>query len=189
MAKAKQSLERGSERHREMRGRESQPTGGSMHAPLAPFSPFSPFAMMNRFAEEMERMFEDFGFGRGWLAPRLRPGMGEIGHAMWLPQIEIFERGGQFIVRADLPGLTKEDVKVDITDEALTIQGERKQEQEEEREGWHRSERSYGSFYRSIQLPEGAKAEEAKANFRDGVLEISMPAPEREGRRRQIEIS
>jgi HSP20 family protein len=186
MAKAKQSLERGGERHQEMRGREPHSMRGSMPAPLAPFSPF---AMMNRFAEEMERMFEDFGLGRGWLASRLRTGMGEMGYTMWSPQIEIFERGGQFIVRADLPGLTKDDVKVDITDEALTIQGERKQEHEEDREGWHRSERSYGSFYRSIPLPEGIKAEEAKANFRDGVLEISMPAPQREGRRRQLEIS
>jgi HSP20 family protein len=185
MAKAKQSLERGSERHHEMRGRESQSMRGGMHAPLAPFSPFAPFSMMNRFAEEMERMFEDFGLGRSWL----RAGMGEMGQAIWSPQVEIFERGGQFIVRADLPGLTKDDVKVDITDEALTIQGERKQEHEEDREGWHRSERSYGSFYRSIPLPEGIKADEAKANFRDGVLEISIPAPQREGRRRQIDIS
>jgi HSP20 family protein len=115
--------------------------------------------------------------------------MGEMGYGMWSPQIEIFERGSQFIVRADLPGLTKDDMKVEITDEALTIQGERKQEHEEDREGWHRSECSYGSFYRSIPLPEGIKAEEAKANFRDGVLEISIPAPQREGRRRQIDIS
>jgi HSP20 family protein len=184
MAKAKQSLEKGGERQHEMRGREPQSMRSGMH-----LAPFSPFAMMNRLAEEMERMFEDFGFGRSWLAPRLRPGMGEMGYAIWSPQIEIFERGGQFIVRADLPGLTKDDVKVEIADEALTIQGERKQEHEEDREGWHRSERSYGSFYRSIPLPEGIKAEEAKANFRDGVLEISIPAPQREGRRRQIDIS
>jgi HSP20 family protein len=186
MAKAKQGLERGSERQHEMRGREQQSMRSGMQAPLAPFSPFM---MMNRFAEEMERMFDDLGFGRSRLAHRLRPGMGEMGYGMWSPQIEIFERGSQFIVRADLPGLTKDDMKVEITDEALTIQGERKQEHEEDREGWHRSECSYGSFYRSIPLPEGIKAEEAKANFRDGVLEISIPAPQREGRRRQIDIS
>ena len=143
--------------------------------------------MMNRFAEEMERMFEDFGLGHSWYGHRHRP---ELGHAaMWSPQVEIFERGGQFIVRADLPGLTKDDVKVDITDEALTIQGERKQELEEEVEGFHRSERSYGSFYRSIPLPEGINIDEAKANFRDGVLEITIPSPRREGRHRQIDIS
>lgn len=182
MAKAKQSLERGGERQ----GRESQPGRSGMHAPLAHFSPFT---MMNRLADEMERMFEDYGIRRGWLGPRFRSSEGELGQTMWSPQIEIFERGGQFIVRADLPGMTKDDVKVDITDEGLIIQGERKHEHEEESEGWHRSERSYGSFYRNISLPEGVKAEDAKANFRDGVLEISMPAPQRDARRKQIEIT
>src|SRR5262245_59513220 len=142
-----------------------------------------PFALMSRFADEMERMFEDFGIGR-----RLGRVRGEIGQVVWSPQVEAFERGGQFTVRADLPGLTKNDVKVDITDDALTIQGERKQERKEEGEGWHRSERSYGSFFRSIPLPEGVNADEAKASFHDGVLEITMPAPRREERRRSVEI-
>jgi HSP20 family protein len=188
MAKAKQSLERGSERHHGMqRRRETQPMRGGGES-YAHFAPLAPFAMMNRFAEEMERMFEELGLGRGWFAPMPRHG-GEMGHAMWSPEVEIFERAGQFIVRADLPGLTKDDIKIDITDDALTIQGERKQEHEEDREGVHRSERSYGSFYRSIPLPEGIKTEEAKANFRDGVLEISMPSPQRESRHRQIAIT
>jgi HSP20 family protein len=185
MAKAKQSLERGSERQ----GRESHSLSrgaGESHASIAPFTPF---ALMNQFAEEMEHMFEDFGLGRNWFGHKLRHGWGEMGHAMWSPQVEILERGGQFIVRADLPGLTKDDVKLDITDDALTIQGERKHEHEEEREGVHRTERSYGSFYRCIPLPEGIKIDEAKANFRDGVLEITIPSPQREARHRQIAIS
>lgn len=152
----------------------------------------SPFALMNRFAEEMERIFEDFGFGRGLLSPRMGSGLGrgrgEIGRMMWTPQIEVFERQGQFIVRADLPGLKKEDVNIEITDDALTLRGERRQEHEEEHEGYYRSERSYGSFFRSIPLPDGVNPDEAKASFRDGVLEISMPAPQRAERRRQIEI-
>jgi HSP20 family protein len=151
----------------------------------------SPFGLMNRFAEEMDRLFEDFGMGRSWLAPRFGREFGprgEMGQALWSPQIEVFEREGQLVVRADLPGLNKDDIKVDITDDALTIQGERKQEHEEKREGYYRSEHSYGSFYRSIPLPEGVNAEEAKANFRDGVLEITIPAPQREQRRRQLEI-
>jgi len=135
--------------------------------------------LMNRFANEIERLFEDFGLGRVW---------GEVGRAEWAPEIEVFERGGQLIVRADLPGLTSNDVKAEITDNALTIQGVRKREHKEEREGWYRSERSYGSFFRSIPLPEGINADEAKASFRDGVLEITMPAPKREERRRSIEI-
>jgi HSP20 family protein len=143
--------------------------------------------MMNRFADEMERLFEDFGFGRGLLAPR---GWGETRQSLWSPPVEVLERGGQLIIRADLPGLSKNDVKVEITDEALTIQGERKQEREENREGYHRSERSYGSFYRSIPLPEGIDPEQAKASFREGVLEVTLPAPKREERRgRQIDIT
>ncbi|MBO0722987.1 MAG: Hsp20/alpha crystallin family protein [Blastocatellia bacterium] len=183
MAKAKQSLERGGKRH----GHSHESHQRESHAPLAQIASLAPFSMMNRFAEEMERIFDDFGLGHSWFGQRAGS---ESGHAaMWSPQMEIFERGGQFIVRADLPGLSKEDVKVDITEDALTIQGERKHEHEEEREGFHRSERSYGSFYRCIPLPEGINAEEAKANFKDGVLEISIPAPQHESRHRQIPIS
>jgi HSP20 family protein len=176
MAKAKEASQQSNERTTGLARREStsaEPWSGS------------PFSMMSRFADEMERLFDNFGFGRSWLTPR---GFGELGQSMWRPQIEVFERNGEFIVRADLPGMNKDNVKVDITDNALTIQGERKQEHEEKHEGFHRSERSYGSFYRTIPLPEGINADAAKASFRDGVLEISMPAPQREERRRQIEI-
>ena len=154
----------------------------------------SPFAFMRRFSEEMDRLFEDFGFGRGWLAPSfgrcLFPsGFGDFGQAAWSPQVEVFERGGQLVVRADLPGPTKDDVKVEVTDDAITISGERKQEHEERREGFYRSECSYGSFYRQIPLPEGASADDANATFRDGVLEITMQAPARQERRsRRLEI-
>jgi HSP20 family protein len=83
--------------------------------------------------------------------------------------------------------MKKDEVSVDITDDAITIQGERKRESEEEREGFYRTERSYGSFCRVIPLPEGAMTEQAKANFRDGVLEVTMPAPPApKGRRLEI---
>jgi HSP20 family protein len=152
----------------------------------------SPFGLMNRFAEEMERAFENFGMGRALVPGFGRElgarGWGEMGSGIWSPQLEVFEREGQFVIRADLPGLSKDDVKVDITDEALTIQGERRQEHEEQREGYYRSERGYGRFFRRIALPEGVNADAAKASFRDGVLEITLPAPQRQERRRQIEI-
>ncbi|MCG3161223.1 MAG: hypothetical protein JMDDDDMK_02374 [Acidobacteria bacterium] len=160
-------------------------TGLQRHDPSAITSWASPFNLMSRFADEMDRVFGDFGLGRGlghgWLAPLGR-------RELWSPQIEVFERGDQFIVRAELPGLSKNDVKVDVTNDALTIQGERRQESEEDRQGYYHSERSYGSFYRSIPLPEGVKTGEAKANFHDGMLEVTMPAPRRETSRRQIEI-
>ena len=197
MAKAKESREE--IRQEQPRGQQSSTPGAQSNMPTgmarresyltnrgAGSPSFSPFSMMNRFADEMERIFGGFGFGQGSLTPR---GWGMGGQFDWSPQIEVHERDGKFIVRADLPGLSKEDVKVDINDDVLTIRGERKQEHEENREGFYRSERSYGSFFRSIPLPEGVNAEEAQASFRDGVLEITMPAPQRTERRgRQIEI-
>jgi HSP20 family protein len=138
---------------------------------------------MQRMADEMDRMFDDFGLGRRWL----RPSWGETGAAIWAPEVEVFQKNNELTIRADLPGLKREDVTVDITDNEVCIQGERKHEKEEEREGYYRSERGYGSFSRVIPLPEGAISEQAKANFKDGVLEITMPAPPAsKGRRLEI---
>ncbi len=143
----------------------------------------SPFRAMQRMADEMERLFDDFGFGRRWLGPSWR----ETGGELWAPEVEVFQKNHELTIRADLPGLKREDVTVDITDNDVTIQGERKHEKEEEREGYYRTERGYGSFCRVIPLPEGAISEQAKANFKDGVLEITMPAPPAsKGRRLEI---
>jgi len=163
--------------------------------------PNDPFSLMQRMSDEMDELFETFGFGRGLLpgwrlpgfegttAPRsLRPGT-ELARTAWSPQIEVREKDNQLLVTADLPGMKKEDVKIEVEDDVLTISGERKDEREEKREGFYHSERSYGSFVRRIPLPEGVNAEEVKASFKDGVLEVKMPAPRRqETRSRQIEI-
>ena len=142
----------------------------------------SPFRSLQRMADEMDRMFDDFGLGR-WTSPLWR----ETGADAWAPDIDVFQKNNELHIRADLPGLKREDVTVDITDDALTIQGERRREREEEREGFYRSERSYGGFCRVVPLPEGAIAEQAKATFRDGVLEITMPSPPAsKGRRLEI---
>jgi len=158
------------------------------------FSPvsatISPFSLMRRFSEEMDRLFGDFSPGRS-LAPGFGRELGRLADlesSMWLPQVEVFERNGKLNIRADLPGLSKDDINVDITDEAVVIRGERQQEKEENKEGYYRSERSYGSFYREIPLPSGVNREEANATFRDGVLEITMPAPARQPTSRRIEI-
>jgi len=139
----------------------------------------SPFSMMRRLTEEMDRAFAST-FG-------LHPRFGESG--MWSPPIEIRERNNQLEITAELPGLGKDDVKVEMTDDGLVIQGERKQESETEEGGVHRSERSYGRFYRLIPIPEHAKADQAKAEFKDGVLRIRVPLPEHEANKRQIPIS
>jgi HSP20 family protein len=133
---------------------------------------------LERLGAEMDRLFDVFGIGRGWLAPLPVPRWARAGVTeAWSPDAEMFQRNNELVIRTDLPGLTKDDVKVDITEDAVTIQGERKWEHEEERRGFYRSERSYGSFYRMIPLPEGAISDQAKATFKNGVLEITMPAP------------
>jgi HSP20 family protein len=143
----------------------------------------SPFDVMQRFADEMDRMFADFGLGRS-LVPSL---WGEPEAEMWAPDVDVFQRNSELTIKADLPGLKKDEVSVDVAEGSVTIRGERKREREEEREGMYRRERSYGSFRRVIPLPEGAIVEQAKANFKDGVLEITMPAPPAaKGRRLEI---
>ncbi len=107
---------------------------------------------------------------------------------MWAPAVDVSEREGKLMVHADLPGLQKEDVKVECTDDALIIQGERRHEHEEEDGGYRRSERRYGSFYRTIPLPEGAQTDQAHAEFRNGVLEVSVPIPTKQRSSRQIPI-
>ena len=141
-----------------------------------------PFSVMGRIADHMDRWFLGRPASAGvWRSP---------GSAAWAPQVESFQRGDQFVVRADLPGLKKEDVSVEIAGDALTIEGERRDEHEEEREGVFTSERSYGSFCRVVTLPEGAIADSAKASFVNGVLEVTVNAPPREvARGRKIEIS
>jgi HSP20 family protein len=147
----------------------------------------TPFEFMKRFGEEMDRLFGDFGFGRGWLTPGTESA---LGGGLWAPQVEMFEREGELVVRADLPGLAKDDVTVEVNDDGITIEGERRSEQEENSAGFYRSERSYGKFYRRLPLPEGVSAENARAVFENGVLEIAMDAPKRtDTKARKLEIS
>ena len=164
---------------------------------LAPYesrlSTRSPFRMLDRFAEEMDRLFDDFGVGAGALRPRFGRGWlpsPRTSWEVWAPEIEVFHRNNELVVRADLPGVKKNDVSVDVREDAITISGERRQEHEEERGGSYIAERSYGSFSRVIPLPQGAMTDQAKARFKDGVLEISMPAPpEQVSRGRRLEIA
>jgi HSP20 family protein len=167
--------------------RESR-TGIARRETYSPGAWGSPFSFMRRFSEQMDRLFEDFGFG-----PTIGTEFGRVNglqDSLWSPQVEVFERGNQLVVRADLPGLTRDDINVDITDEAIVLQGERNQESVENEKGFYRSERSYGSFYRTIPLPEGIDAEAAKATFRNGVLEIIMPVlAQAKKQSRRVEIS
>lgn len=135
----------------------------------------NPFALMRQFAEDMDRTFAQ--------APRT-----EVENAAWAPAIEIKQKEGKLLITAELPGVKNEDVKVHIDAETLVVEGERKQEKEEKREGYYHSERSYGKFYRSIALPEGAKADQTAAQFNNGVLEVTVPVVEAKAQRREIPI-
>jgi HSP20 family protein len=142
----------------------------------------SPFGMMRRFFDDFDRMFEGFGFP-AW--DRFSPWSTSEAFA---PHIDVFERNGKLVISADLPGMNKDDVKVDITEDSVVIEGERKYEHEESKEGIYRSERSYGHFHRQIPLPQGVKTDTATANFKNGVLEITMDAQQLSKNRRRIQI-
>jgi HSP20 family protein len=147
----------------------------------------APGNLVRRFRDEMDRLFEDFGFDN---LTRSLPNAEALGLGLWAPEVEIFERAGEMVVRADLPGMNKEDIRIDLTDRAITIDGERRQEHEKSDNGYYRSERSYGRFYRRIPLPESVDIDTAKAYFRDGVLEVTFAVSERkEHRARKLEVS
>jgi HSP20 family protein len=147
---------------------------------------------MTRISEEMDHWFDraarEMGFprrsslSRGLFGRRADAGL-------WAPRIEAFQKGDRFIVRAELPGMKKDDVEVELSEEAITIRGERREDHEEERGGYFHTEREYGQFSRTIPLPEGVIGESAQANFKDGVLEISMQAaPAETARGRRLEV-
>jgi HSP20 family protein len=192
--------QRGQQTAGQQKGEAQQPTGQRHEGSLqrrtgtAERLAANPFHFAGRMADEMDRVFDrlfgDFGFRSRGLMPRsLAAGSPELSTALWAPRIEAFQEQDRFIVRAELPGLKKDEVEVNITDDAITLQGQRQQERKEQGEGFYHTERSYGSFYRSIPLPEGAIADSAEASFKDGVLEITLQAPPHEvNRGRKLEI-
>jgi HSP20 family protein len=141
---------------------------------------------MREMTSEFDRIFGESPrpFFR-WPALRRRA-ISEFG---WYPKIDVFEKDNRLVTKIDLPGMKKEDVKVEVTDGQLAISGERMRETEEKGEEFYQCEREDGSFYRAVPLPEGAKIEDVKATFTDGVLEVSVPLPVRpEAKVRKVQI-
>jgi HSP20 family protein len=157
-----------------------------------------PVSLMRRLTDDMDRLFESFGMGRGLFGSPFGFGSGQGGVAglgsqqgmqtLWSPSVDVCERNGKFCVEVDLPGMKKDDVTVQIDNDAIVIQGQRSDERSTNEEGYYQRERSYGSFYRVIPLPEGTSADQATATFRDGVLQIEMPATQQLTRGRKLEI-
>jgi HSP20 family protein len=154
--------------------------------------PLTPFSLARHALEDMFRLMDDFGSigGRDTLGGRdVGGGTARAERAVeWAPAIEVFERDGQFLVRADLPGLSPDDVRIEVSDDALTIEGERTSEVEAEDEGMYRREVVYGRFMRTIPLPDGVDPNAAKARFDNGVLEITFPMQQDRTQRRRVQI-
>jgi HSP20 family protein len=139
-----------------------------------------PFRDLVSIQDEMNRLFEDF-FGH----TPVRAGWTE---GVWNPSVDVSEDKDNVVIKAEMPGMTKDDVKISVQDNVLTLKGEKKQEKEEKEKNYHRIERSYGSFCRSFQLPTTVKTDKIKANYKDGVLSVTLPKTE-EVKPKEIPIS
>jgi HSP20 family protein len=132
---------------------------------------WEPVRELSSLQNEMNRLFNTF-----FDAPA--PGNGGGGALRrWVPAMDLVETDDHFVLRADLPGLSEEDVSIELEDNVLTVSGERKAEREEKKEGYYRVERSFGQFRRSLTLPDGVDAEGVAATFDKGVLEVRIPKP------------
>jgi HSP20 family protein len=149
-------------------------------------TPWRPFMDLGRWERDMERMMDSF-FDR-----RMRPWWPE----RWLrademeisaPAVDLFEEKDDIVVKAELPGIDKDNIEVNVSDHHLTIKGEKKKEEEVKQEDYYRCERSYGSFLRTLELPTDVHADKVKASFRDGVLEVRLPKTE-QAKAKEIKI-
>ena len=138
---------------------------------------WEPMRELNTLQGEMNQLFNSF----------FDQGAEGTGRRRWAPAVDLLERDDSLVLRADLPGLTEDDVQIEVRDDVLTISGERKAEHEDRENGYYRVERSFGSFARTLQLPAGVDADGIAAQFENGVLEITIPKPE-ERKPRRIEI-
>jgi HSP20 family protein len=134
----------------------------------SPLARWSPFREMERMRREMDRLF-------GGLPPSRTRGEESMTVAEWCPLVDITEDDHEFIVKAELPEVNKEDVKVTVENGVLSLRGERKAEKEVKGRKYHRVERSYGSFERGFTLPEGTDAGKISSDFKDGVLRVHLP--------------
>jgi len=133
---------------------------------------WDPFRELEDMSERLNRVFSS--------RPALRTnGKENLTVADWVPRVDISETENEYIIKAELPEVKKEDVKVTVEDGVLTIQGERRQEKEEKGKRFHRVERSYGSFVRSFTLPESVDNAGVKAEYKDGVLNLHLPKSEK----------
>lgn len=141
---------------------------------------WDPFKDMLNLRDTMNRVFGEQGLARrGWDE--------ELSYTTWAPKVDIYEKGGNIVLKAEVPGVSKEDVEVNIENNILTLRGERKQEKEVKEDDFYRMERYHGSFTRSFTLPRTVDPEKIEAKYRDGVLEVTLPKME-EAKQKKIQI-
>src|SRR5579863_3430350 len=132
---------------------------------------WEPAAELNTIQTEMNRLFNSL-----FDTPTRPATVGST--RRWIPAMDLVEDGDHYVLRADLPGLSEQDVNIELESDVLTISGERKAERTDEKGGYRRVERSYGSFSRSLKLPDGIDGDAVQASFDKGVLEVTIPKPE-----------
>jgi HSP20 family protein len=143
-----------------------------------PFGEMAPFRDFERMRRDMDRLWDSF-FERGVLRD-------EDGRE-WLPYLDVAETKNEIVVKAEVPGLEPKDIDISLSDGLLTIKGEKKQEREEKEENYHLVERSYGSFARSIRLPNEVQSDKINASYKNGVLKIVLPKSE-EAKKKEVKI-
>lgn len=150
---------------------------------------WEPVRELHSLQQEMNRLFGSFVDGpAGGSGGATGGNGGTLRH--WIPAMDLVETKQHFILRADLPGMSEADVKIELEDNVLTVSGERRTEQEEQREGYYRIERASGRFARSLTLPDGVDAGSIEAKFANGVLEVRVPKPQaRQPQRVSISVS
>lgn len=144
---------------------------------------WEPVRELHTMQSEMNRLFNTF-----FDSPSPSNGGNHAAARRWIPAMDVVETDEHFVLRADLPGLSESDVKIEVEDNVLTVSGERKAEHEQRSEGYYRVERSFGSFSRSLTLPEGVDADSIQGSFNNGVLEVRIPKPEQH-KPRKVQIS
>ena len=141
---------------------------------------WSPWREMPTLQNRFNRLFDDPFFRVGQMDD-------DAGMGLWNPAVDLYEKDDHFMIKAELPGVDKKDIKIDLQDRILTLSGERTYDNEVKEENYYRRERSYGKFQRAFTLPADVDSDKIKAEFKDGVLQIEVPKPE-EKKAKQVTV-
>ena len=147
-------------------------------------TPWRPFMDLARWDRDMERIMGDFFGRRPWWPERW---FRTEGMELTAPVVDLFEEKDDIVVKAELPGIEKDNIEVNLADHTLTIKGEKKKEEEIKEENYYRAERSYGSFVRTLELPKDVHTDKVKATFKNGILEVRLPKTE-EAKAKEVKV-